>query len=168
MIKIALGTTSEQKRAFVEEILKELEIAAETISVEVASGIAEQPITSAITKKGSVNRAKRALEKTGADIGLGVEIGYHKNKIGDYEMFCWTTLVEKTGKSFSAQSHKLLLPKFHQQILKENKYLGEYVREFLKLYPDPVSQNVGIIIRDRKPFIQTATKMVLLNYFVKQ
>lgn len=167
-MEIALGTTSEKKKLFLEEILEELKIVADIKSFDVKSDIPDQPLDNEQTKQGSVNRAKKAIAfDKDADFSLGIEVGYHPNSVGDYEMFCWTTLVDKNGKQISTQSHKLLLPSFHQKILKENKYLGEYVRQYLAENPDPVSQHVGIIIRDRKPFIQTSIKLVLLNYFVK-
>lgn len=75
--------------------------------------------------------------------------------------------MNKNSKQISTQSHKLLLLLFHQKILKEKKYLGEYVRQYLAENPDPISQHIGIVIRDRKPFIQTSVKSVLLNYLVK-
>lgn len=167
-MKIAVGTTSKQKLQFLEEVLRELSQVYSLESFEVSSGISDQPITSKETKQGSLNRAKAAILRSGeADFSLGIEVGYHPNSSGDYEMFCWATLVDKKGNRLSTRSHKLLLPTFHQNILKENKYLGEFVRQYLNENPDELSQQVGVVIRDRKPFIQTAIKSVLLKYFVK-
>lgn len=164
-MKIALGTTSKDKRVFLDEVLNELQSPFEIEQVDVKSGVSDQPVSSSETKKGSINRAKNALEESkSSDFGLGIEVGYHSDKNGDYEMFCWASIVDRKGKIFSAQSHKLKLPGFHQKVLKENKYLGEYVRLFLKENQDPVSQHIGIIIRDRKPFIQTAIKSALIYY----
>lgn len=167
-MKIAVGTTSKQKIQFLEEVLKELGQVYSLQVVDVPSGVSDQPISSRETKKGSLNRAKSALiQSETADFSLGIEVGYDLNSKGNYKMFCWASLVDKKGIQISAQSHKLLLPAFHQNVLKENKYLGEYVRQYLNENSDEISQNIGIIIRDRKPFIQTAIKLVLLNYFVK-
>lgn len=168
-MKLALGTTSNKKKTFVEEVFKDLKVPMEVESVGVQSGVSEQPICDEEVKKGSISRATNALNQSKtADLGLGIEIGYQLNKKGHYEMFCWASIVDKKGQIYSCQSHKLLLPEFHQNILKEKKYLGEYVREFLEKYPDPVSQKVGVIIRDRKPFIQTAVRSVLVNYLRKK
>lgn len=167
-MKIAVGTTSKQKIQFLEEILIELGLVYTLESFEVPSGVSGQPISSKETKQGSLNRAQAALiQSSQADISLGIEIGYHPNPNGNYKMFCWASLVDKNGKKISTRSHQLLLPKFHQKILKENKYLGEFVRQYLDENPDRISQHIGIIIRDRKPFIQTAVKLALLNYLVK-
>lgn len=167
-MKIAVGTTSKQKIQFLEEVLRELGLVYSLESFDVASGVSDQPVSSMESKRGSFSRAKAALAQSGkADFSLGIEVGYHPNKKGDYKMFCWVSLIDKNGQHLSAQSHKLLLPKFHQRILKENKYLGEFVRQYLNENPEEISQHIGIIIRDRKPFIQTAIKLVLLKYFIK-
>ena len=166
-MKIAVGTTSEQKLGYLQEILDELKIEAELASFDVASKISEQPMSSKETKTGSINRARNALSCCdGADMAIGIEIGYHPNTKGDYKMLCWATIVNGDGKKVSAMSHKLLMPQFHQQILKQDKYLGEYVRQFLAENPDHLSQEIGEILRNRKPFIQTALRSSLLEYFL--
>jgi len=98
-------------------------------------------------------------------VAIGVEVGYHPNDDGKYEIFCYATLIDKKGKLFSVESHRFLLPDFHQKILKDNKYLGEYVRVFLNENPDEYSQKVGEDIRSRKSFIKVAIKAVLAEYF---
>jgi len=134
----------------------------------VSSGVSDQPTSSKETKKGSINRAKNALAKSKKTVfSLGIEVGYALNHQRDYEMFCWATIIDNEGRQISVRSHKLLLPTFHQKILKENKYLGEFVRQYLDESPGELEQHIGIIIRDRKPFIQTAVKSAILNYFIK-
>jgi len=167
-MKIALGTTSEGKRKYLEEVLEELQTPIEIESIDVNSGISEQPLSNLETKRGSIHRARKAIKKShSADFGLGIEIGYHPDENGDFEMFCWASIVDRSGKALSAQSHKIRLPAFHQQVLKEKKYLGDHVCKFIAENSDSVSQHIGIIIRDRKPFIQTAVKSVLIYYLQK-
>lgn len=169
ILKIAMGTTYEQKISYLKEALDELDVKAEIIPVEVKSGVSSQPLTSAETKKGSINRAKEALEKINeADLGLGIEIGYEKNSSGKYEMLCWVTIFDKEAKQISVQSHQFLMPVFHQKILKENKYLGDYVREYLKTKNNKIIQEIGIILRDRKPFIINALHNALIHYLKKE
>ena len=168
-LKIAIGTVSEPKINFLKEVLNKLEIKAEIITVEVKSGINDQPLTSKETKKGSINRAKRALGKiSNADFGIGVEVGYQKNLAKKYEMFCWATIIDKKGSIISCESHHFLLPEFHQAIVKKGKYLGEYVRDYLKISDDKIIQEIGIIIRDRKPFITNALENVFVHYLKKE
>lgn len=164
-MKIAVGTTSDQKLGYLREILDDLKITADLLPTEVPSGVPEQPISSDETKTGSINRAKGAMSKTdGADISMGIEVGYHPDDKGDYEMFCWVSIITKDGKCLSAQSHKLLLPPFHQDILKTNQYIGDHVQRFLAENPDEASQEIGNIIRFRKPFIEAAIRSVLGQY----
>lgn len=130
-LKIALGTTSEQKTGYLKEVLDEIGVNAEIIPVEVKSRVSDQPITEEETQTGSMNRAKSAFEKTeDADFGIGIEVGYHKNKDEDFEMFCCTSIFGKGESIASCFSTKFLLPDFHQEVLKENKYLGEYVHKY--------------------------------------
>lgn len=169
MIKIAVGTTSEQKLQFLDEVLIELKLKTKIESFNVPSGVSDQPISNKETRQGSINRAKSVLKLSSkTNLGLGIEVGYHLNKNKNYEIFCWATIVDKSGRKISARSHKLLLPTFHQKILKENKYLGDFVRQYEVENQDKFHQEIGMIIIDRKPFIQTAVKTVLINYFVDQ
>ena len=149
-----------------QEVLEEMNVNADLTPVEVESGISEQPLTAEETKTGSINRTKNAFSKCkNADMAVGVEVGYHSNDDGNYEILCYATLIDQNGKQFSAESHRLLLPDFHQDVLKENKYLGDYVREFLDENIDEYSQEVGEDIRSRKSFIKASIKAVLTEYF---
>ena len=168
-LKIAVGTAYEQKINYLKKVLDNLNIKAEIISVKVKSGISLQLLTSAETKKGSIKRAKDALKKVDmADLGLGIEIGYEQNSQGKYEIFCWVTIIDKKGNQISAQSYRFLLPKFHQEILKKNQYLGDHVRDYYKNSDDKIIQYLGEIIRNRKPFITNALHNALIHYLGKE
>lgn len=168
MLKIAVGTTSEQKIGYLKEVLAEFGVEAEIIPVEVESGVAYQPMTSLAVKQGSINRAKSALVKNpNADFGIGIEVGYELNKEKNYEMFSWSTAITKDNQQFSSQSHSLILPKFYQDILKKGLYLGDFVREYFKSGDDKLTQVVAEDIRGRKPFIISSLKIVLI-YFLKK
>lgn len=165
-MKIAVGTTSAQKLQYLQEVLDELDISADLIPVEVESGISEQPLSAIETKNGSINRTKNAyLACYDSDIALGVEVGYHPNDDGKYEILCYATLIDKNGRQLSAESHRFLLPDFHQDVLKDNKNLGDYVRKYLNDNTDQYSQEIGEDIRSRRPFIKVSIKSVLTEYF---
>lgn len=164
-MKIALGTKSKRKRELLEEILSQLGIEYSLEVVPVASGVSDQPITRAETKKGSVNRAKRAFkESRNADIGIGIEVGYHPNRYGEYEMFCWTTIIDKNKKVTSAQSHNLILPEFYQDIIHKDLYLGDHVDAFFELGTTRLHQHLGTLIKERHEFIGTSIKSALIQY----
>ncbi len=164
-LKISIGTTSAQKIGYLKEVLDEIGIKAEIIPTEVKSGVSDQPITEEETQTGSINRAKAAFEKAeDVDFGIGIEVGYLKNSKNDYEMFCCTTIIDANDFVQTCTSSKFLLPEFHQKVLKENKYLGEYVREYKKEINKPHTNYIRELVRGRKPLIIEATRNVILNY----
>jgi non-canonical (house-cleaning) NTP pyrophosphatase len=163
---IALGTTSEQKQKYLEEVIQEIGIDAQILLANVESGVSDQPKSQQETETGSSNRAMAALkEKSEADIGLGVEVGYHQGKKG-WEMFCCATVVGRRDYLESCISSRFPLPKYHQEVLDNDKYLGEYVREYKKNVDEPVVNYVRELVRGRKPLIVEAIRNVLLSYLV--
>ena len=165
--KIAIGTTYQQKINHFQDVLDELGIKAEMFPVKVESGAAEQPATLKETKKGAVNRSKRAIEKVErADFGVGIEVGYQKNTDGDFEMLC-VTAISDINHSTYAVSGRLLLPKYHQKILKDGKYLGDYVAKFSEKAKTPEERHIGDLIRHRTDFIKNSAKFALLQYLNK-
>ena len=168
-LKIVVGTTSAQKISYLKEVLKELRIKLVIKSVEVKSNVSDQPITSNETKTGSINRAKNALkENKDADFALGVEVGYHKYLKNKYEMFCWVTILDKHGHKISSQSHRFLLPEYHQEILSSGKFLGDNLDEFSKKVKDSVGKYMDNMIRHRKPFIMSALRDTVIKYLKKE
>jgi non-canonical (house-cleaning) NTP pyrophosphatase len=170
--KIAVGTTSEQKIGYLKEVLADLKVKAELIPVDVKSGVAEQPKTTQETERGSVNRAKDAFNLAkDADFALGIEVGYHKErKDSGYEMFCWVTIIDKNGYQISSQSHKFLLPKYFQELLDKDVYLGYNLDGYLadKERNGEFKEHVDFIVRHRKPFIENALKNALIRYLNKE
>lgn len=168
-IIIAVGTTSSQKISYLKEVLKEIGIKSVIKPIEVESGISEQPITSNETRRGSINRAKNALDKiNNASFSLGIEIGYHKYSKGKYEIFCWATIIDRHGNKISRQSHKFLLPEYHQKILASGKYLGDNLDGYFKKIKQPIDAYIEDMIRHRKPFITNSLKNVLIRYLKKE
>jgi len=170
-LAIALGTTSDQKIQYLKEVLKELKIEVKLITAEVSSGVPDQPKTTEETEQGSINRAKGAFEKIPeADFAIGIEVGYHKNNKDEYEMFCWVTIIDKDGYQLSSQSHKFLLPKYHQGLLNKDMYLGDNLDGYLKdeKSGNHVKKHIDDIVRYRKPFIENALKSVLIRYLQKE
>jgi len=167
-MKLALGTASEQKRRYLEEVLTEMGIEADIFPFQVESGISEQPMTSDETKQGSVNRAAAALAADdGSDCALGIEVGYHPVEDDKYEIFCWATVTDRAGSCISQRSHGFIMPEFHQEKMRQGLNLGDHVKEYFKMDADPVVQYVAEMIRGRKPFITNAIKYALIFYLRK-
>jgi non-canonical (house-cleaning) NTP pyrophosphatase len=165
---IAIGTTSKQKIAYLGEILKDLEIEAKIIPIQINGKISNQPKSTKETERGSIDRAKEAFKKVKSDFGIGIEVGYDKNNKGKYEMFCWATIVDENGYQISSQSYKFLLPEYHQKILNKDKYLGDNLDGYLKESKSPVKKHIDDIIRYRKPFVESALKKALVFYLARE
>lgn len=168
-IIIAVGTTSPQKIGYLKEVLREIRIKSIIKSVEVKSKVSEQPLTVKETKTGSINRAKHALKEIkDADFALGIEVGYHKYLKNKYEIFCFVTIIDKDGYKISGQSYRFLLPKYHQNILIKNKYLGHNLDGYARKTKNPVHSYIDTMLRYRKPFITSALKDVLVRYLRRE
>ena len=162
-IKFAVGSESKQKLGYLNEVITELHIHAEVVPVKVASRVSEQPITSEETLIGAKNRAISALDTIqDAHYGLGMEIGYDRRKDGRYEMFCWAVVVNQEGEVAKARSHSFLLPNFHNEVLFDGRYLGDYVREYFSSSPDVITQYVAELVRGRKLFITESVRFALI------
>lgn len=132
--------------------------------LEVPSGVSEQPMTDQETRRGSLNRASRAYEKsTGCDFGMGIEAGYHENGKG-YDIFCWVTIIDKNGNFFSHKSEHVSLPDFHVNIIKDGKYLGDHVQTYIEQAGTEDERLLGEIIETREPFIREAINRALRHF----
>lgn len=161
---IALGTTSGQKQRYLEEVLNEIGLKAEIVAVNVESGVSDQPKSEEETDKGARNRATASLrEVKSADFGLGVEVGYHQGKRG-WEMFCCAAIAGRDSVLESCISSRFPLPKYHQDVLEEDKNLGDYVRQYLEGVDEPVVNYIRELVRGRRPLIVEAIRNVVLSY----
>ncbi len=169
--KIAVGTTSVPKIKYLKDVLKELKINAKLFPIQVSSKVSDQPKTSEETSKGSANRALGAFKKIKeVDFAIGIEVGYHKDKNNQYEMFCWVTIIDKYDYQISSQSHKFLLPKYHQEILNKDMYVGDNLDGYIKgkNRNNHIKKQIDNIIRYRKPFIENALRNSLIAYLQKE
>lgn len=159
-MKIALGTTSKYKIAFIKKACQELDFKCEIVPTEVPSGIADQPLTSDETRLGSINRARAALERINrADAGLGIEVGYEKID-NSYNILCWATIFHNNNL-VSCCSKPFPLPKFHDDIIKKGLYLGDHVRSFAALSNDLGHLKLANDIIYREPYIIDAVKQLI-------
>jgi inosine/xanthosine triphosphatase len=76
-MRIAVGSTNPTKVKAVENVMRKIYGDVEVVSVEVESGVPDQPIGIEEIARGVINRAKKALEKTNADLGVGIEAGIY-------------------------------------------------------------------------------------------
>jgi ASC-1-like (ASCH) protein len=81
-------------------------------------------------------------------------------------MLCWSTIVDSKNK-ISSKSEKILLPDFYQNLIQKNEYLSDYVDEYLSKNLKTPYKYIATILKNRKPFIQTSVKTVIINYLIK-
>lgn len=124
-MKIAVGSTNPTKiqaaRMAFEKVFPQEKI--EVVGIKVSSGIPDQPIGFSQTIKGATNRAKKALEKTDADFGVGEEGGMQEID-GRWLETGWCVVVDKNGQiGIGSSIHMEVPPKLLKHI-KDGKELG--------------------------------------------
>ncbi len=108
-MKIAVGSTNPVKIAAASAVLGRAYGTVEVVGLAVPSGVPDQPWGDVQTRQGAVNRARRALAATGADLGLGLEGGNLETEYG--VMTCaWCAIVDREGAVGIGGGVNVLLP----------------------------------------------------------
>jgi inosine/xanthosine triphosphatase len=97
MMRIAIGSTNPVKCNAVRAVLSSLYRDAEFTCVDTPSGVSIQPWGDAETRAGALNRARAALELTGADLAAGLEGGVQESEFGLFTT-AWCVLVDAHGR----------------------------------------------------------------------
>lgn len=125
-MKIAVGSKNPVKIHAVELAFTQLwpTTTWDVVSIAVPSGISDQPMSDEEAITGAKNRAKLALEKLGADFGIGLEGGLHQ--IGEYWFDSgWMVVRDKTGKEGIGSTVRAHTPASMMQHIHAGKELGE-------------------------------------------
>ena len=97
-LKVAVGSTNKVKVDAVRNIFTQAFGLVEIVSVEPEHGIEKQPMEQRVVE-GAIRRAKNALEKTHADLGVGVEAGLFLNRIlGRHLDIQYCAIVDSSGR----------------------------------------------------------------------
>lgn len=106
------------------------------ISIDVSSGVNDQPFSDDETIKGAVNRARKALNEGQGDIGIGLEGGVQETSQG--LLLCnWGALASRNLKPIIAGGARFLLPEEIAVRLRNGEELGPVMDDYAKM------QNVG-------------------------
>lgn len=109
-----------------EAVLRKVYAAPEVVAVTVDSGVPDQPFGDEQTRAGAVNRARKALAKTDADLGVGLEGGLVSTEFG--LMTCaWCAIVDRDGAVGVGGSVNALLPAAVVERLGQGVELGDAV-----------------------------------------
>lgn len=131
-MKVAVGSSNPTKinaaRIAFEKVFPHEVI--EVVGVKVSSGIPDQPVGDTQTILGATNRAKRALQKSGADYGVGQEGGMNSFDLAqDKQKFWvetgWCAVVDKKGTVGISSSVRMEIPQKMMKHIKKGKELGE-------------------------------------------
>ena len=154
-IIVALGSKNPIKIEAAKEAFKKVFGDVEIISVEVDSGVGEQPFTNEMTLIGAINRAKRAFAKIkNADYGVGIEGGVYVASVGAF-VNGWVAVTN--GERFGyASTISALLPKSITEMFEkgEIRELEEGIEKISKIKnPGDKMGAIGVLtnnLLDRK------------------
>ena len=109
MIRIGVGSKNPVKHQSVKNAASKYWDNFEVISINVSSGVSEQPKNDYEGIQGALNRAKSILDQTSVDIGVGLEGNFFENDFG-YFMAGWVVAADKEGTIGIGSSGSILLP----------------------------------------------------------
>ena len=96
----------------------------EFIGIDVDSGVASQPMSTAESIKGARNRAIRSQEKLKTDFGVGLEGGLHEIE-GEWFDAGWMVVVDRDLNEGIGSTIHLHTPKKAMELIHSGKELGE-------------------------------------------
>ena len=129
-ILVAIGSTNPVKLEAVQVILRRVLPKATFTSLSVPSDVPEQPWGNEQTRQGAFNRARRALEKSGSSLGVGLEGGLVESSVG--LMTCaWCAMVDRAGTVGYGGGVHMLLPSALAARLRDQGELGPAMDELV-------------------------------------
>ena len=108
--RIAVGSGNPVKAAAVRAVLERVQPALQLTSIEVASGVPDQPMGDEETQRGARNRAIAALRATGAELGIGLEGGVVELPDGRMRSCAWAVAIDRDGLEGLGGSLSMPLP----------------------------------------------------------
>ncbi len=130
MKRIAVGSKNPVKIAAVRNVVSMIWKDSNVIAVDVPSGVGEQPMSDEEAIRGALNRAKASMERTDADVGVGIEGCIVDNEYGMF-LSGWTVVTSKRGEIGIGSGNRLLLPEPIASQLRKGKELGPVVDEIV-------------------------------------
>lgn len=110
VMKVAVGSSSSASKVrATRAVCARLFPHAEVVAVPVESGVSPQPTSDEEAIRGARRRAREALERAGADLGIGIEGGVHRDRYGVW-MCAWVAAVDRSGREGLSCGVRFLLP----------------------------------------------------------
>lgn len=127
-IRLALGSTNPSKLAAVERAAARLFDEPWVVTtVDVPSGVPDQPWGDAETARGALERATAARAALDADIGLGIESGVVDGPGGHLYVTAWAAAVDRMGRAAFGGSERFALPDAVVAELRRGAELGPLI-----------------------------------------
>ncbi|WP_102274226.1 DUF84 family protein [Cytobacillus massiliigabonensis] len=126
-MKIMIGSKNPAKIKAVQDIFHKYD--AEYTTLDIPSGVNDQPFSDEETIKGAINRAYGALEAGDGEIGVGLEGGVQKTEYGLF-LCNWGALAEKGKPPIIAGGARILLPDAIAEKLAAGEELGPVMDAF--------------------------------------
>jgi inosine/xanthosine triphosphatase len=123
-----VGSANPAKRASAERAVSRVWPEARVVTVDVPSGVADQPRSDAEAVEGASNRARSALESTGADVGIGLE-GNTCEIEGRMFLSGWAVALDREGRRGIGCGGALLLPERIAAEIRAGRELGPVMDE---------------------------------------
>ncbi|MBA9026254.1 DUF84 family protein [Peribacillus huizhouensis] len=128
MLRIVVGSHNPAKVQAVKNVFKGERV--EIISLNVASGVQDQPFSDEETIEGAINRARNGLTESDAQIGIGLEGGVVETKHGLFLCNWGALAVRESSDVFIAGGARILLPDTVANRLLAGEELGPVMDEF--------------------------------------
>lgn len=127
-MKIIIGSKNPAKIKAVQAVFQNYQ--AEFTSLNVSSGVREQPFSDEETIKGAINRAYATLKEAGGEIGIGLEGGVQKTEYGLF-LCNWGALAEEGKPPIVAGGARIPLPEAVAVRLLAGEELGPVMDDFM-------------------------------------
>lgn len=126
-MKIIIGSKNPAKVSAVQGVFQHEQT--EFMTIDVPSGVREQPFSDEETINGAMNRAYNALKEGTGDIGIGLEGGVQQTEHGLF-LCNWGVLAEEGKPPIIAGGARILLPNEIAERLLAGEELGPVMEEF--------------------------------------
>lgn len=120
---VIVGSTNPVKVSAVRAVLARIGSGAQVEGIAVPSGVRDQPEGDEETIRGATQRAKAALERNGADLGVGIEGGVVEEQ-GHMRTCAWAAVASRDGRIGVGGSLAMSLPDRVAALVRDGVELG--------------------------------------------
>lgn len=124
-----IGSANEAKIRATKSVVLQYFPEARFSSVDIGSGVSNQPYGDEETRLGAINRAFKASSLNDSAIGIGLEGGV---RLLDEKLYIcnWGALVLSDGTRFTAAGAQIPLPEYIAEEVKKGKELGPVIEKY--------------------------------------